>query len=49
MVEELLLGIPWHTWRLGVLVLLVVYITFKYLVPHFLMYIEENVRTHGKR
>lgn len=47
--EELLLGIPWHTWRLGVLVLLVVYITFKYLVPCFLMYIEENVRIHGKR
>lgn len=49
MLEELLLGIPWHTWRLGVLVLLVVYITFKYLVPRFLMYIEENVRIHGKR
>ncbi|XP_058966479.1 uncharacterized protein [Pocillopora verrucosa] len=47
--EELLLGIPWHSWRLGVLVLLIVYITFKYLVPRFLMYIEENVRIHGKR
>ncbi|XP_022792360.1 uncharacterized protein LOC111331503 isoform X2 [Stylophora pistillata] len=47
--EELLLGIPWHTWRLGVLVLLIVYIAFKYLVPCFLLYIEENLRIYDKR
>jgi len=47
--EELLLGIPWHSWRLVVLVLLIFYLTVKYLIPRSLSFIEQSIRVLEKR
>ncbi|KAJ7382861.1 hypothetical protein OS493_032230 [Desmophyllum pertusum] len=47
--EELLLGIPWHAWRLVVLVILIAYVTVKCFVPRVLLFIEESMIVHEKR
>ena len=48
--EELWLGVPWHVWRLAVLVILISFVTVKCLVPRALSFMEERVvNVHEKR
>jgi len=47
--EELLLGVPWHSWRLVVLVLVIFYLTVKYLIPCSLSFIEQSITVLEKR
>ena len=48
--EELFLGVPWHVWRLAVLVIVIIFVTVKYLVPCALSFMEQSViKVHEKR
>ncbi|XP_068715546.1 uncharacterized protein [Montipora foliosa] len=48
--EELLLGVPCHVWRLAFLVVVIICLTVKYLVPRALRFMEQNViKEHEKR
>ncbi|KAM7429090.1 hypothetical protein ABFA07_020025 [Porites harrisoni] len=48
--EELFFGVPWHVWKLVVLVIGIIIITVRCLVPRTLAFIEENVLyIHKKR
>lgn len=49
--EELFFGVPWHVWRLAILVISISFITVRYLVPHVLSFMEHAsmIKVHEKR
>ncbi|KAL9967081.1 hypothetical protein ACROYT_G025244 [Oculina patagonica] len=47
--ERLLLGIPWHSWRLVVLVLVITYFTVKCFVPFTLSFIGQSLKLLEKK